>query len=169
MDTFTCIRLKRELRDYEERDIPNGVIMQILEAGRLAQSSKNSQPWHFIVVRNKQTLNALSETTPTGAHIAKAPLAIALFMENAKMPEVDGARAMQNMMLAAWELGVASCWITNFEKTTVRKLLAAPDHLALVTVVPFGYPKEKPANRKKIRKRLEEIVHYEKFQQKSPS
>lgn len=99
--------------------------------------------------------------------MAQAPLAIAVFTENAKLPEVDGARAMQNMILAAWELGVASCWITNFDEATVKKLLAAPEHLRLITVVPFGYPKEKKAKRRKIRKHLEEIVHFERFGQKN--
>jgi nitroreductase len=167
LDTFTAIRTKRELREYEDRTIPHEGLLKILEAGRLAPSSKNSQPWHFIAVRNKEVLKALSRTTPTGAHLAQAPLAIAVFTENAKLPEVDGARAMQNMILAAWELGVASCWITNFDEAEVKRLLAAPEHLRLITVVPFGYPKEKKATRKKIRKRLEEIAHFEKFGQKT--
>jgi len=167
MDTFTAIRTKRELREYEDRTIPQGVLMRILEAGRLAPSSKNSQPWHFIAIRDKTVLKALSQTTPTGAHLAQAPLAIAVLTENAKLPEVDGARAMQNMILAAWELGVASCWIANFDEAAVKKLLAAPEHLRLITVVPFGYPKEKKVKRRKIRKHLEEIVHFERFGQKN--
>ncbi len=95
-------------------------------------------------------------------------MAIVLLMENAKLPEIDGARAMQNMILAAWEQGVASCWITNFDETQVKRILSAPEHLRLITVVPFGYPKEKRTSRKKIRKPLEEIAHFERFGQKSP-
>lgn len=93
-------------------------------------------------------------------------MAVALFMENAKLPEVDGARAMQNMILAAWELGVASCWITNFDETAAKTVLGAPEHLRLITVVPFGYPKEKRATRRKIRKPLAEVAHFERFGQK---
>ncbi len=95
-------------------------------------------------------------------------MAIVLLMENAKLPEIDGARAMQNMILAAWEQGVASCWITNFDETEVKRILSAPERLRLITVVPFGYPKEKRTSRKKIRKPLKEIAHFERFGQKSP-
>ena len=167
MDAFRCIRTKRELRDYEDRLIPEEVILRILEAGRLAPSSKNSQPWHFVVVQDKSTLKALSQTTPTGAHIERAPMAIALLMENAKLPEIDGTRAMQNMILAAWEQGVASCWITNFDETQVKRILSTPEHLRLITVVPFGYAKEKRTFRKKIRKPLNDIAHFERFGQKT--
>ena len=105
MDTFTCIRTRRELRDYLDKPIPNETLERILEAGRLAPSSKNSQPWHFIVIRDKAVLKKISELTPTGAHIAKAALAIAILMDAAKLPEIDGARAMQTWYLrrGIWE------------------------------------------------------------------
>jgi len=81
MDTFTCIRTRRKIREYLDKLIRDESLQQILEAGRLAPSSKNSQPWHFIVIRNKNTLRKISELTPTGAHIATAPLAIAILKE----------------------------------------------------------------------------------------
>jgi nitroreductase len=84
-------------------------------------------------------------------------------MEDAKLPEVDGARAGQNMALAAWSLGVGSCWVTNFYEDGVKELLDVPQRLKLVTVLPFGYPSEPKTTRKKIRKPINEIVHYEKF------
>jgi nitroreductase len=137
--------------------------VKILEAGRLAPSSKNSQPWHFVVIKSKETLSRISSLTPTGVHIGKAPLAIAVLMDGAKLPEVDGARAIQNMVLAAWELGIGSCWITNFYEDGVKDLLGAPQRMKLVSVIPFGYPKEPKTSRKKVRKRLEEIVSQDKF------
>jgi nitroreductase len=165
MDTFTCIRTRRELRDYLDKPIPEECVQQILEAGRLAPSSKNSQPWHFIVVRDKATLRKISDLTPTGKHIADAPLAIAIVMDGAKLPEIDGARATQNMVLAAWSLGIGSCWVTNFYEDGVKDLLDVPQRMKLVTVMPFGYPAEPRTKRKKIRKPISEIVHYEKFAQ----
>ena len=164
MDTFTCIRTRREIREYLNKSIPDESLQRILEAGRLAPSSKNSQPWHFIVIRNKDTLRKISELTPTGAHIAKAPLAIAILMDSAKLPEIDGTRAIQNMVLAAWELGIGACWVTNFYEDGVKDLLSAPQRMKLVTVIPFGYPAEPKTNRKKNRKPLQEIVHYERFE-----
>jgi len=142
------------------------IILKILEAGRLSPSSKNSQPWHFIVITDKNNLKKISETTPTGSFIANASFAIALFMENAKLPEIDGARAMQNMMLAAWCLGIGSCWVANFDEDKVKEILKVPRNLKLITVVPFGYPADKPKG-KKIRKSLKEIVHWEYFGNKN--
>jgi len=101
--------------------------------------------------------------TPTGPHISTAPMAIAILMDNAKLPEIDGARAMQNMVLVAWELGIGSCWVTNFYEDGVKDLLGAPQRMKLVTVMPFGFPAELKTKRKKIRKSLDEIVHYERF------
>lgn len=165
MDTYTCIRTRREIRDYLDKPIPNETVQRILEAGRLAPSSKNSQPWHFIVIKDRMTLKKVSELTPTGAHIAKAAMAIAILMDAAKLPEIDGARAVQNMVLEAWEMGVGSCWVTNFYDDGVKDLLGVPQRMKLITVMPFGYPIELKTKRKKIRKPLSEIVHSEKFGQ----
>jgi len=84
-------------------------------------------------------------------------------MDGAKLPEIDGARATQNMVLAAWSMGIGSCWVTNFYDDGVKDLLGVPQRMKLVTVMPFGYPTEPKTTRKKIRKPLNEIVHYEKF------
>ena len=165
MDTYTCIRTRREIRDYLDKPIPNETVQRILEAGRLAPSSKNSQPWHFIVIKDRMTLKKISELTPTGAHIAKAALAIAILMDAAKLPEIDGARAVQNMVLEAWEMGVGSCWVTNFYDDGVKDLLGVPQRMKLVTVMPFGYPIELKTKGKKIRKPLSEIVDGERFGQ----
>jgi nitroreductase len=135
----------------------------ILEAGHLAPSSKNSQPWHFVVIKNKETLGRIASLTPTGAHIGKARLAIAVLMDGAKLPEVDGARAIQNMVLEAWDLGIGACWITNFYEDAVKDILGAPQRMKLVSVIPFGYPTEPKTNRKKFRKPLEEIVSFERL------
>jgi len=163
MDALTCIKGRREIREYLDKPIPQESLEQILEAGRLAPSSKNSQPWHFIVIRDKGILRKISDLTPTGKHIAQAPLAIAILMDGAKLPEIDGARATQNMVLAAWSLGIGSCWVTNFYDDGVKDLLGVPQRMKLVTVMPFGYPTEPKTTRKKIRKPMSEILHYEKF------
>jgi nitroreductase len=84
-------------------------------------------------------------------------------MDAAKLPEIDGARAVQNMVLVAWELGISSCWVTNFYEDGVKDLLGVPQRMKLVTVMPFGYPTELKTKRKKVRRPLDEIVHYERF------
>lgn len=135
----------------------------------MAPSSKNSQPWQFVVIRNSENLGKIASLTPTGAHIAKAPLAIAILMDGAKLPEIDGTRAIQNMVLAAWELGIGSCWVTNFYEDAVKDLLNAPQRMKLVTVMPFGYPREPKTGRRKNRKSLEEIVSYERLSERNPT
>lgn len=114
-------------------------------------------------------MRRISALTPTGQHIASAPLAVAVLMDSAKLPEVDGARAIQNMVLAAWDLGIGACWVTNFYDDGVKDILHAPQRMKLVTVMPFGYPVEIGSKRKKIRKPLDEIVHYERYGERSPS
>ena len=165
MDTFNCIRTRREIREYLDKPIPVESLKRILEAGRLSPSSKNSQPWHFVVIENKETLGKIASLTPTGAHLARAPLAIAVLMDGAKLPEVDGARAIQNMVLEGWDLGIGACWITNFYEDAVKDILGAPQSMKLVSVIPFGYPTEPKAHGKKIRKPLDQIVSHEKFGQ----
>lgn len=144
------------------------VIKKVLEAGRLSPSSKNTQPWHFVAIRDKGKLARISALTPTGKHIEKANFAIAVFMDHAKLPEVDGTRAMQNLMLCAWDFGVSSCWVANFEEDRVKDLLRVPREMKLLTVVPFGYPTEARTRRKKVRKAFAEVVHWEEFGRKSP-
>ncbi len=163
METFACIRTRREIREYLDKPIPDENLLRILEAGRLAPSSKNSQPWHFVVIKNKETLTRIASLTPTGAHIGKASLAIAVLMDGAKLPEVDGARAIQSMILEAWDLGIGACWVTNFYDDAVKDILGTPQKMKLVSVIPFGYPIEAKTKRKKIRKPLEEIASLEKF------
>ena len=119
-----------------------------------------------MVIRNAETLTKISKLTPTGAHIAAVPLAIAVLMDGAKLPEIDGTRAIQNMVLAVWDLGVGSCWITNFYDDAVKDILGAPQRMKLITVMPFGYPTKYKTRKKKIRKPLNEITHYEKFENK---
>jgi len=162
VDTLKCIRTRREIRDYLDKPIPQEAIDEILEAGRLSPSSKNSQPWHFVIT-DKATLSRISTLTPTGKHISTAPMAIAIVMEDAKLPEIDGARAGQSMILTAWALGIGSCWITNFYEDGVKELLNVPQRMKLVTVLPFGYPGDRRTTRRKVRRPIGEIVHYERF------
>jgi len=75
-------------------------------------------------------------------------------MDGAKLPEIDGTRAIQNMVFAAWDHGIGSCWITNFYDDAVKEILSAPQRMKLITVMPFGYPTEYRTKRRKIRKQL---------------
>lgn len=169
MEALECIRTRVAVRDFRDDPVPGPALRTILEAGRLAGSSKNTQPWHFVVIQERETLRRLSDLTPTGPHLARAPLAIAVATIGAKMPEVDGSRAIQNMMLAAWDLGLGTCWITNFDERRVKELLGLPGDAVFLTAFPVGYPRQRVTGRRKRRKPLEEIVHWERFGQRGPA
>ncbi len=164
MDTFECIRKRRDIRSYLKKDVPDDVIRKIIEAGRLAPSAMNLQPWHFIVIKNKETLKELGKFCLSGRFIVDASFAIVVITEPSnKWHEIDGARAVQNMSLAAWNEGVGTCWIGAIDRDKVKERLNIPKNLHVLTVLPFGYPEEFIVKRKKVRKSPNEVFHWEKF------
>ena len=168
METWACIRGRVAVRSFADEEVPEEMVLRVLEAGRWAPSSKNSQPWHFIVVQDRNTLQELSRLTRTGPHLAQAPLAIVVAMIGAKFPEADAARAIQNMVLAAWDQGLGTCWIANFDQEPTRRLLGLPEEAIVVTAFPLGFPTPEAARRGKRRKPLSEIASWEKFGQSRP-
>ena len=153
------------VRSFTDQQVPEEMVLRVLEAGRMAPSSKNSQPWHFIVVRDRATLQELSRLTQTGPYLANAPMAIVVAMIGAKFPEADAARAIQNMVLAAWDQGLGSCWVANFDQEATRRLLGLPEGTVVVTAFPLGFPSTEAARSGKRRKPLAEIVSWEKYGQ----
>ena len=102
METFEAIRTVLAVRQFKETPIPEPIVRQIVEAGRLTASSMNGQPWHFIIVQDKETLRQLGSLAPTGPYIAQAPLAIIVGIEHSPYAVSDASRAIQSMILAAW-------------------------------------------------------------------
>ena len=114
-DVEIVIRTKREIRNYKTDPIPMDLIKKILEAGRYSASSRNSQPWHFVTITDKEILRKIADNAPTGKYIANAPLAIAVLLsKNGK--DSDGGRVVQNMMLEAWRYNIGSVWVSNLTK-----------------------------------------------------
>src|SRR5947209_1830258 len=99
METFDAIRTILAVRHFKDTPIPEPIVQHIVEAGRLTASGGNSQPWHFIVVRDKETLRQLGQLARTGPYIAQAPLAIVVAMDRNPLAVSDGSRAIQNMMV----------------------------------------------------------------------
>lgn len=168
METLECLRSRVAVRAFRPDPIPNAVLRRVLEAGRWAPSSKNSQPWHFIVIQDRDRLRTLSRLTATGPFLAEAPLAIAVATIGAKMPLVDATRAIERMVLAAWDQGIGCCWIGNYDADGVKRLLGLPEEAVFITALPFGYPASR-AIRGKQRRPLREIVHWERYGEDAPS
>jgi nitroreductase len=169
MNTYECIKAKRDVREFSERPIPEEVLHVIVNAGRLAGSSKNTQPWTFIVIRDRETLGQLSQTGTWAGHLAGAAAAVAIVNVPSVRWQVmfDVGRAAQNMMLAAWEAGVASVPAAIYEEAAAKDILGVPGELELHVALSFGYPAEtvdlsRPP-RAAGRLGFEEVVHWERW------
>ena len=167
MDTFECIRTRRTTRTFLPKDVPEQTIRKILEAGRLTPSARNLQPWHFVVIQDKGVLKQLASLCTTGRFIEHASCAVAVVTDPANTwHEIDGARAVQNMELAGWNEGVGTCWIGSMDRERIKALLEIPNHLHLLTILPFGYAVEPHGPRRKTKKRPEEVCHWGRFGQR---
>src|SRR5438105_270765 len=140
METFDTIRTILAVRQFKDTPIPEPIVQQILEAAHLTASSMNGQPWHFIVVRNKETLKRLGQLARTGPYIPQAPLAIVVAMESSHFDISDGSRAIQDMILAAWSQGVGSNWVGFNNLPEVNPVLGIPEEVSVLAILPFGYP-----------------------------
>ena len=170
MNVIEAIRTKRAVRSYRDDPVPEDSVHAILHAGRRAQSAKNDQPWHFLVIRERATLKALAGTSPNLAYIAGATLCVALITPPPSQKQTilfDAGQAAAHMQLAAWELGVASCLGTVYELEKARALLGFPRDRNLHLVVAFGLPLPadvRPrAGRKGGRRHLGDIVRWERW------
>ncbi len=174
MDVYHAIKTLRAVRQYTEQSIGDEIITRILEAGRWAGSSKNTQPWQFIVVRNGETLNRLAECGRFSSHLRQAAFAIIIVTESTPRADFDSGRAIENMMLAAWGDGVGACIASMHNETDAKKILGVPENLKLQQAIAFGYPRPnvtptiegKPLPEVLAamgRKPLTEIIHQEKW------
>jgi nitroreductase len=129
---------KREVREYADRDLPDDVVRRILEAGRLAGSAVNRQPWRFLAVRDRDLLDRLAETVHASDNLRGAKLAVAIVVSDS--PGFDCGRAAQNMMLAAWNEGVGSCPNGMPEPQRAAEVLDLPGGERPLNILSFGYP-----------------------------
>jgi nitroreductase len=157
---------RRSIRSYESKDIPEEVLQQILEAGRQAPSAANRQPIRFVVVSDHSVVKNLCDTLVT-RFVKSAPVVIVGCADvksflTGRWAVVDATIAMQNMVIAAWALGIGSCWIGAWNEEKVKKLLKIPDRWKFVALLTLGFPAEKPKPRKK--KQFENLFNFNSFQ-----
>lgn len=140
MDVFEAVRTLLAVRSYRDTPVPDAVVRRIIEAGRLTGSGMNRQPWHFIVVRDRDTLRRLGALAPSGPYVAEAPLAIVVAIDKTRFAVSDASRAIQSMLLAARADGVGSNWVGFGGLEEVKPLLDIPAKLEVLAILPFGYP-----------------------------
>jgi nitroreductase len=165
MSLLDLILSRRSIRRYENKDISEEVLRQILEAGRQAPSAANRQPIRFVIVKDHDILKNLCDNL-INRFVKYAPVAIVGCADiksllTGKWAVVDATIAMQNMVIAAWTLGIGSCWIGACNEEKVKELLKTPDKWKVVALVTLGYPAEQPKPRKK--KQFEEMFSFNSF------
>jgi nitroreductase len=170
MNVNDAIRLKRAVRQFKDEPLPEEVVHAILNAGRRSQSSKNSQPWHFVAMQDKVVLKGISECGTWAGHLAGAALGVAILTSDpAEKFQImfDAGQCAAYMQLAAWELGVGSCLASIYESDKARQVLDFPADLHLRIAISFGYPLEEEslttAPKKGGRRTFAEAVHWDRW------
>ncbi len=170
MNVLEATKTKRAVRVFEKRKLQGSEVQLILNAGRRSQSAKNMQPWHFIAIQNKETLNELSKLGDFAGHLAGAALGVAIITPHPDQRfsvMFDAGQAAAYMQLTAWELGIGSCLATIYQPEIARDLLGFPDDLHIRIAISFGYPDTKnniplpPSMRG--RRNFEEVVHFDNW------
>jgi nitroreductase len=173
LDVFEAIYGRRSNRKFRSNPPPKEAIEKILDAGRYAPSAGNVQPWKFIVIRNDETRRKLAYAALSQGFIAEAPVNIVVCVDLVEARTSYGVRgetlyciqdtaaAIENMLLAAYALGLGTCWVGAFNEEAVSRILDIPAGYRPIAIIPVGYPDEKP--RPRPRKSLKEIVNFEKF------
>ena len=160
METLEAIRTKRSVRKFTEEPVPEESIRKVLDAGRHSQSSKNGQPWTFILVQDRERLQAVSECGAYAGHMAGASFAVILIDHSNWSFDIGQAAAY--LQLAAWDLGVSSCIAYFGSQDQLKALLGIPAEAVVEIGISFGYSAEglhQP--RRSGRKSLEEVVKKE--------
>lgn len=167
METWDAIRARRNVRDYEDRAIPDATLDQILEAAWRTPSSRNRQRWDLVVLTDRPQLTRLSEVKQGAGHVARAAAAIALIGPVEDDPQVmesiqyDLGQLTMSTMLAAADLGVASGHSSVRDQDVARAVLGLPDDRFCDWIITLGYPADRPLRpiQSPDRRAFEEVVH----------
>lgn len=161
MDAIEAIRKRRSVRDFTGGTIPREDLETIVDAGRLAATGSNRQPWDFIVVTEREMIEQLKVASKW---MEKAGAIIAVVLDPSSRWWIeDGAAAVENMLIASTALGYGSCWLEGYtlpREEEFKQLLKVPAEKRLLTLVPIGIPTEWPTIEKKS---LEEVLHWEAY------
>lgn len=170
-DIFDCIRESHSVRNFKSEQIPEPTLTRILEAGNMAPSAGNLQPWYFYVVQDLSVKEKLTAASFNQEHINDAPSVIVILADPARSNErygergaqlyclQDSAAAAQNILLAAEGLGIAACWVGAFDEKKVQEAVEAPPRLRAVAMICLGYSDEQPKEYKE-RLRLNEVAKF---------
>jgi len=171
MDVLEAIKTRKSVRAYDSRPIPNEILLRILEAGRLAPSAGNIQPWHFVVVSDVEKRKRIAQTR-YARFLGESPVVIVGCGDQKASPRwymVDVTIALENMVLTATNEGLGTCWIGSFSEDEIREMLKIPENFRVVALLAVGYSRKKLDLAGKLlhlirrRKKLKKIASFEEF------
>jgi nitroreductase len=165
MELNDAIKKRRSIRQFSDKPIPKEALEKLADAGRFAATARNIQPWEFILITEIATLRKLGEMAENGRFLGQSKACIAVFCAETKYYLEDGCAATQNILLAATESGIGSCWVAGDKKPycqEVSRVLNVPDKFKLVSLIALGYPEGegfKIADKRPLR----DLIHWDKF------
>lgn len=168
LNIYEIISLRKSVRAFQRKDVPEAVMTRLLEAARIAPSASNRQEWRFVVVRDPDTRKQMAEAACRQAFVAEAPVVLACCAETDShlmacgQPcyTIDVAIAIDHITLCAVEEGLGTCWIGAFHEEEAKQILRIPPEIRVVELLAIGYPQD-PSRQEKQRLPLEHIVRYE--------
>lgn len=163
MDAIEALKTRRSVRAYTHDPVPREVMEDIVDCGRLAATAINIQPWEFVVVTNRDSLQRLAALADYGKFIANAAACVVVLCKNSTYYLEDGSNASQNILLAAHAHGLGACWVAGDKKhyaEAVCKEVGAPAGYKLISLIPIGHPAETSHKKKRS---VVEVLHWEKF------
>lgn len=170
MDMMQGLRTRRSIRKYEDREIPESLVREMLEAAMMAPSAGNAQPWQFVVVNERARLNAMADLHPHIKMVTQAALGILVCgdLSKEKYPGYwvqDCSAAMQNLLLAAHALGLGAVWTGIHPMAdrvaAYRAMFNLPENVVPLGFAPMGWPAARqPASESRFR---EDRVHYNTY------
>jgi nitroreductase len=171
METWDAITARRATREYDTAPLADADLERILEAGRRAPSSSNDQRWDFILIRDRDQLERISQVWQGAAHIARSAAAVGLvapFSDDVRLTasiNYDLGQAAMSMMIAAADLGIGSRTASVHDYELASEVLGLPDDRRLTWLLGLGYPGDRPLKpiRNPARRPLEEVVHHDRW------
>ena len=164
METLKAIEKRSSVRSYKKDAVPKQTLEQLIDAGRRAPTARAVEPWEFVIITDRPMLSSISAKAENGRFIGDSFACILVISSDTKYFLEDGCAATENILLAAADMGLGTCWVAGDKKPYCQDILdmvGAPKGMKLVSMISVGWPAEdKPQKRSRL---LKDILHWEKF------
>jgi nitroreductase len=164
MEALEAMTARRSVRQYLDRPVDRGILERLVDAGRLAPTARNEQPWDFVVVTDRSVLKQIGALADHGRFIADAGACIEVICREVKYYLEDGCAATENILIAAAALGVDSCWVAGDKKpygADIMKMLNVPEGYKVISLLALGYRAAEP--KPYTKRELSSVLHWERF------